>query len=62
MAQRFKSTLAVPPKVLSSILSKHMVVHNHLRDLVSSSGTQMYMQAECCINKSLKTAFLGHKT
>jgi dolichyl-phosphate-mannose--protein O-mannosyl transferase len=45
MAQTLR-TLAVLPEALSSIPSNHMVVHNHLRDLMPSSGMQVYMQTE----------------
>ena len=47
MAQSFTAR-AVLPEVLSSIPSK--VAHDYLwRDLVPSSGVQVYMQAEHCI-------------
>jgi hypothetical protein len=46
MAQRLRA-LAVPPEVLSSIPSNHMVAHNYLYwNLMLSSG----MHAEYCIH------------
>ena len=46
MAQWLRALVALP-EVLSSILSNHMVVHNHLQqDLMPSSGINVYMQIE----------------
>jgi hypothetical protein len=44
MAQWLRALVA-PPEVLSSILSNHMVAHNHLYgDPMPSSGREMYLQ------------------
>ena len=44
MAQQLRA-LAALPKVMSSIPNNHLVAHDHLeRDLMPSSGVQVYMQ------------------
>ena len=54
MAQWLRAFPALP-KALSSIPSNHRVAHNHLYDLVPSSGLQAYTQREYCMhNKFFK--------
>jgi len=48
MVQRLRILTALP-EVLSSILSNHMVIHNHPWDPVPSSDPLAHMQAEHCI-------------
>jgi hypothetical protein len=49
IAQRLRELVALQ-EVLSSILSNHIVAHNHLWwDLVLSYGLQAYREAERCI-------------